>query len=198
MSSSFWVQEGSEFLQQVSRLIQEEMGQFVSNSKLPKNTVNNGVLFKKVKLFFEQRKWNYQIIPNQNSLYFNYQADLGKWMVFFVAHESQKQILVYSVYPQKVPEAQRSTMAEFITGLNYYLLMGNFEMDLGDGELRYRTSLDCKDSPVTLPQLQQVLVTNLNMMTRYFERIQGVMEGQISPQEAIAKHLGTRIAHNIP
>ncbi|MCW6036068.1 YbjN domain-containing protein [Spirulina subsalsa FACHB-351] len=186
MSSSFWIQEGSDFLQQVSQLVQEAMGQLTEDSYSAKNNVKDGLIFQKVKSFFEQRQWNYQVIPNQNSLYFTYQANGQKWMVFFVAHEPQKQAVVYSVYPQKIPEAQHSNVAEFITGLNYYLLIGNFEMDLGDGELRYRTSLDCKECPVTFALLQQVLVTNLNMMTRYFERIQGVIEGRISPQDAIA------------
>ena len=38
-----------------------------------------------------------------------------------------------------------ASMAEFLTRANYGLLNGNFEMDMGDGELRYKCYIHCGD-----------------------------------------------------
>ena len=39
---------------------------------------------------------------------------------------------------QVYPEA----IAEFLTRTNYSMIIGNFELDFADGEIRYKTSID--------------------------------------------------------
>ncbi len=44
------------------------------------------------------------------------------------------------MYPVKAPEEKRLAIAEFVARANDGLRIGNFELDFGDGEVRYKRS----------------------------------------------------------
>lgn len=70
------------------------------------------------------------------------QGKNAEWVCLLRVFEQTERVLVYSLLPDSVPEAQRSDLALMLTQINYGLIVGNFEMDLDDGEIRYKTSLD--------------------------------------------------------
>jgi hypothetical protein len=62
----------------------------------------------------------------------------------------------------RVPEAKRQAMAEFLTRAKYGLCMGNFEMDFGDGEVRYKASLDIADGELTAKMIEVLHMVSLS------------------------------------
>ena len=61
-----------------------------------------------------------------------------------------------------VPSDKLQLMAEMLTRINSGLMIGNFEMDFEDGELRYKTSIDYEN------ELTDSLIHNIisvNIMT---------------------------------
>ena len=64
----------------------------------------------------------------------------GEWVV--VAQWSDAQLAVYCVCSLNVPPARRAAVMELVTRANYGLRLGCFELDLDDGEVRFRASLD--------------------------------------------------------
>src|SRR5438552_11284376 len=52
----------------------------------------------------------------------------------------RQQFLFYSLCPVRVPQQSRAAISEFVTRANSGLIIGNFEMDFADGEVRFRTS----------------------------------------------------------
>jgi hypothetical protein len=77
-------------------------------------------------------------------------------------------------------------MAEFITRANYGMRIGNFEMDYGDGELRYKAAFDFEGIEVCNKLFETSIYPTVHMMDRYLPGIMAVLSGQ-APAEAIAK-----------
>jgi hypothetical protein len=113
-----------------------------------------------------------------------FSGENGHWPCYAQAREAQGQIVVYSICPLRVPPSQRPLMAEFITRANYGLVVGNFEMDYEDGEVRYKTSLDVEDSEATTELLRHIVYANVTALDRYLPGIIAVLAGSQSPEEA--------------
>lgn len=84
-------------------------------------------------------------------------------------------VLFYTLCPLVVPEEVRPRMAEFVARANYGLPIGNFELDLRDGEIRFKTSIDVEDAQVTEALLRPVVYANTNTMDRYMPGIVEVL-----------------------
>jgi hypothetical protein len=74
-------------------------------------------------------------------LHFN--SRRGNWVTLIRLEPDEGLYILYSVFPELVPEELRTTVAAQLAGENYDLLNGSFEMDMEDGELRLRTSHFC-------------------------------------------------------
>jgi hypothetical protein len=86
----------------------------------------------------------------------------------------------------KVPEARRREVMEFITRANYGLLLGNFEFDINDGELRYMASIDLEGSQLSRSQFRNLLFGSVAAIDRYFPHLQRVLQGAADPAAAVA------------
>jgi hypothetical protein len=97
------------------------------------------------------------------------------------------QFVFYSVSPVNVPEHKRPEIAEFITRANYDMVIGNFEMDYGDGEVRFKTSIDVEGTELTPELLKPLLYANVLMMDQYLPGIMSVIYADVSPETAVAQ-----------
>ncbi|WP_330486357.1 type III secretion system chaperone family protein [Tumidithrix elongata] len=137
--------------------------------------------------FFEQDEWTIRQIGDQPILQMSFEGNHGKWQCFAHAKEEKEQFLFYSIFLSKVPAEKRQALAEFITRANYGLMMGNFEMDYDDGEIRFKTSIDVENITLTPKIVKQYVYTNVLMMDCYLPGILSVIADEVSPKEAIAR-----------
>ncbi len=96
------------------------------------------------------------------------------------------QLLFYSLYPGTIPPAMRTAVAEVLHLANYGLHIGNFEIDLGDGEVRFKTSLDLDGIDLNDAVLAQLIGCNCRMVDRYYPAVRAVVADGMAPKEAIA------------
>ncbi|MGK7894318.1 MAG: YbjN domain-containing protein, partial [Xenococcus sp. (in: cyanobacteria)] len=99
-------------------------------------------IFDLVMDFFKQEKWPFQILQEQQTLRLAFQGNNGIWDCYAKAREQKKQFVFYSLCPITTPDNKLLTIAEFITRANSGMIIGNFELDFNDGEIRYKTSID--------------------------------------------------------
>jgi hypothetical protein len=116
-----------------------------------------------------------------------FQGENGTWVCYAHAREEQKLFIFYSVCQVNAPEDKRMAVAEFLTRANYGLLIGNFELDFNDGEIRYKTSIDVEGDRPSPALVQQLVYANVLTMDRYLPGIMTVIYGSASPAEAIAE-----------
>lgn len=91
----------------------------------------------------------------------------------------------YGCIDMNVEKDQRREMAEFFTRANFGLLIGNFEMDMNDGEIRYKVSVDCDHTTLSGQMIERSLDMPLIMFQRYGNEMLKVMFGMESAEEAI-------------
>jgi hypothetical protein len=142
--------------------------------------------------FFKEDDWPYSQLEGKTVLRTGFSGENGQWSCFAQALEDRYQFVFYSLLPNKAPEERRPAMAEFLTRANYGMILGNFEMDFSDGEIRYKTSIDVEDDDLTPALLKQLLYANVMTMDRYWPGIMAVLYSNVSPAEAIADIEGVR------
>ncbi|MEG3973030.1 MULTISPECIES: YbjN domain-containing protein [unclassified Microcoleus] len=109
----------------------------------------------------------------------------GKLTCYAQVIEEQSLFIFYSICPIKAPESQRQALAEFLTKINYDLIIGNFQLDLTSGQIRYKTSIDVSDSTLSTTQIKNLVYTNITMMDSHLPEILSVINNSPPPLDAI-------------
>jgi hypothetical protein len=134
-----------------------------------------------------EQKWIFHEEPAQHRVLIDYASAAGAWSTYAVAFEESRQIAVYGVLPFAVEAAQRDAVVELITRVNFGLIVGNFEIDVDDGEVRYKTSLDFEHGELTTPLLRQLVRANMAMMEHHLQAFVAVAVGKVSVAAALAE-----------
>ncbi len=150
-----------------------------------------GTIFNAMMEFFEEDDWEFSWMEGVSALSMGFSGKHGKWMCYAQAREEQQQFVFYSVCPMNTPESKRAVVSEFITRANYGMIIGNFEMDWSDGEIRYKTSIDVEGSQLTKPLVKQMVYANVMIVDRYLPGLMAVMYGGASPAAEVAKIEGS-------
>lgn len=144
-------------------------------------------LFETMVNFFTTDEWPFVRFDNRPALRLGFTGDNGNWLCYADAREETGYFLFFSVCPVNVPPAKRTAMAEFICRANYGLPIGNFEMDVDDGEVRFKTGIDTEDTQLTDPIIRNLVYANVLAMDRYLPGIMNVIYSEMSPAEAIER-----------
>lgn len=96
-----------------------------------------------------------------------------------------EQVLVHVYYPTIVPVDRRMMVAEFLMRANYGLRLGNFEMDLDDGEVRFKASVDVEGGELTDPMVYNLIRTAVGLSNRYHPGIMALCFSDSTPREEI-------------
>lgn len=142
-----------------------------------------------VEIALQSNSLRYQVLhenANQKVIKLGIGLENGRCDCFIDVRSDQNQVLIFTVCPTLVPQNHRLRIAEFISRANHGLIIGNFEIDFGDGELRYKASYFYDD---TFPNSEEVFLRNLyvtfHMMDRYLPGIMSVIYANVTPQTAI-------------
>lgn len=106
-----------------------------------------------------------------------------------MAYKENPQTMLFLTYlPMKVNEDKRAEVADYLTRANYGLHVGNFEMDMEDGEVRYKTTgvTDEKTAP-SLDVIRRLTYIGFSMFDRYIPSLLSIVYGEKTAQEAIAE-----------
>lgn len=106
--------------------------------------------------------------------------------VIFRVRESQQQVVVRAQFPIKCAEEHRRELMEFLTRANWGTVIGNFELDLGDGEVRYKSSVDIEGTEFTPTVFGNLVASAAFTLTTYYDALEAVCSGRQSAVEAIA------------
>lgn len=168
-----------------------------TNTNVNTSTITNSV-FEVVSKFFQDNNWSFSQHETEPILKMNYQGENGEWICTAKTREEHHQFIFYSSLPVNVPENKRLAVAEFLTRANFGLIVGNFEIDLNDGEVRYKTSsIEAKDSSISTDLIGQLIFANVMIMDRYLPGIMSVIYANVSPEAALIKVEGLVISEDV-
>ena len=143
-----------------------------------------------LKQYFEDKEWPYnyyqpKIRDSQKSHYLslrmrNKQLDCG---YLFRVQERNKLLAVYGILPFLIPESHQSAAMLLITQINYDMMIGNLEMDVDDGEIRYKNAIDIEAVGLDDDILEHLLQSIIAMTTVAHEIFSDLVNNQDPAEE---------------
>lgn len=110
--------------------------------------------------------------------------------ISYIVDVKEDEYIVYAISPlgaDEDDEKMMASMAEFVCRANYGLKNGNFELDMRDGEIRFKSFVDCDGITPTLEMVKNSVYCPAAMFDRYGAGIVDIIFSNVTAKEAIAK-----------
>lgn len=106
----------------------------------------------------------------------------------FIPVREDKSYIVNTVSPLNGDKDNLTELMKYLTMANYGLANGDFELDVRDGEIRYKTYVNC-DGLKSLPEqiIKDSIYVGCSMMERYGDGIAALAMGFSDAETEIAK-----------
>lgn len=116
-------------------------------------------------------------------------GDDGQWRVFIqiTDDDETRRVVIHAHHPVRIPECNRLKVAELLTRINYDLVIGNFELNLDDGAVLLKTTLDLADGQLTQAMFERMYEINDLVMNQYYAKILSVGYGSTEQVEVAAE-----------
>jgi hypothetical protein len=147
----------------------------------------DGPIMQTILRVIHARNWRYARYTDRPSVELSLACQFSSIRIVATAREKEHQAIVYAIMGQRVPEARRAAVAEFITRVNNAFFIGDFNLDFEEGMLCFRAGVDAEGGSLT-----EKMVANLIDMSSYaadshHESLMQVIYGGADPRLVLAK-----------
>ncbi len=111
-------------------------------------------------------------------------GDEAAYWVNIIAQDDTEQLIITINDSQIIPEAKRYLASEYMTRINYNLILGCFEMDFNDGTYRFRISVDIEEGRLSTSMVGRMLKTALMTMERHRSGLMKILFENWTPERA--------------
>lgn len=139
----------------------------------------------RIEEFLENDEWNFESVDERGCIRFGLKLKNKLKNVRFIINVQKDGYIVNCVLPVGGGEDTAVALTEFINRANYGMSYGNFEMDMRDYEIQFRTNHFCGDVLPTDDQIHHSIYLNAAMVERYGDALLSVNFGVMSPEAAI-------------
>lgn len=151
------------------------------------NSGNGQPLMDVVLQFFQEDQWIFQKIENKPAVRAGYHGERGTWVCYARVDEDSRRFLFYSLMGMNIARPDRPKVLEYLNRVNFGLTIGNFEMNMETGDVRFRTSIETPAGDLSVPIVRALVYSNVHTMDRYFPGVVAVVHGGLSPEAALAR-----------
>ncbi|MEM9907743.1 MAG: YbjN domain-containing protein [Cyanobacteria bacterium P01_D01_bin.44] len=113
----------------------------------------------------QRNGWQFERL-DEDALTMAFQSHDYQWECQLQILEAAKQLIIYSALPVKIPASKQQTAVELVTRLNYGLKIGNFDLDLENLAIYYKTSLDVENAHIDSALINRLFHTNLTTVSK--------------------------------
>lgn len=146
--------------------------------------------------YFDHRQWHYthykpRRADTQQSHHLslrmrNRKVDCG---YLFRVQEKEQLLAVYGILPFMIPDTHKSAAMLLMTQINYDMIIGNLEMDVADGEIRYKNAIDVEVVGLDEDIVEHLLQSVVAMTTVAYEVFRDLLNTK-EPSEDMPTLLG--------
>ena len=134
--------------------------------------------------FFEDQDWPVAEIEPEELYETAFEGEHGVWPCRIHCYDTDRRLVFISAFPGVVAEDRRGAVGELCNRANFGLAVGNFELDVDGGEVRFRTSLDATEAWPGAELVRNVVVANVLTFDQYLPAIEAVLQGT-DPVDAV-------------
>ncbi len=109
----------------------------------------------------------------------------ASYRLCFKAYDDRPVLLCVAEIGVNAPEPQRARALDYLNRANWRLRTGNFELDPGDGEMRFRLTIDASGGAIVPEMIRRMVHTALGCCEHYFPGLMSVVFAGAEPAEAI-------------
>ena len=143
-----------------------------------------------LKQYFDEQQWHYNHYRPKSSDSDNNDSQQSHYLSFrmrnkkldcgylFRVQEHNNLLAVYGILPFLIPESHQSAAMLLITQINYDMLIGNLEMDINDGEIRYKNAIDVEAVGMDESTIEHLLQSVIAMTTVTYEIFSELVNNQ--------------------
>lgn len=136
--------------------------------------------------FLTDAGWNPELVDGADHLFrVSFSGEHGMMQAVAQVLPDLNQFLFYVGCSTRTPEERRLAVMEFVTRANYGLRIGAFELDLSDGEVRFRSAVDFEGGDLSESLIRNTIAPAVHTMNLYMGGLMSVMFGGTEATEAI-------------
>lgn len=143
-----------------------------------------------VKKFLVEDDWHFSFDENTGVFDFGLRVKSKIQKINYIVDVHENEIVAYGMCPigaDYTDSNMMAQMAEFFCRANYGLKNGCFELDFRDGEIRFRSFIDCEDVKPSTEVIKNSIHCTAVMYKRYAPGIVNIIFSGCTAKEAIAK-----------
>ncbi len=146
-------------------------------------------LKEKIQHYLADQEWHFWFNEETGAFEFilNLQGIIRDVKYFIDVWEND--FIVYAICPFGVDSddhKQMENMSLFLSMANYGLRNGNFELDVRDGEIRYKSFMECKNMELSFEAIDICVSVPAMMFERYVRGIMSIILNNASAVDAIS------------
>lgn len=157
---------------------------------ITKHDSNDTPIVNYLKQYFDSQQWHYNHYQPQTSDDKNSDSPQSHHLslrisnknldcsYLFRVQEQNHLLAVYGILPFLIPESHQSAALLLITQINYDMMIGNLEMDINDGEIRYKNAIDVEAVGMDDHTIEHLLQTVIAMTTVTYEIFSDLVNNQ--------------------
>lgn len=133
--------------------------------------------------YLDLQNWHYSYHPAKandtlatHHISLRMKNDPLSWVCLIRIQERSQLVAVYGILPFTIPESHRHAAMLLATQLNYDMMLGNIELDLSDGEIRYKSSLDIEATGSSDAVIHYLLQSVIAMTTVTYELFKELLD----------------------
>lgn len=145
---------------------------------------------KDIAKFLDSDDWNYSFEEDKGFFKFGLSIKGNLKKIDYLIDVKDDCYIVYAVSPLGADSDSREmmlNMADFVCRANYGLMNGNFELDMRDGEIRFKSFVDCDGITLSNEVIRGSIYCPAAMFSRYGLGITGIIFNDMTAEDAIAK-----------
>lgn len=142
-----------------------------------------------IKSYLKEDDWHYSFDEEKGLFKFGLSIRGKIKNISYIVDVRDDEYIVYAISPVCADEDNKmmAAMAEFVCRANYGLKNGNFELDMRDGEVRFKCFVDCEGITPSKDMVQNSIHCPTVMFKRYGSGIVDIIFGNATAKEAVEK-----------
>lgn len=159
-----------------------------------KERAYSGDIARAIDAFLKDDDWHYSFEEREGLFKFGLGVKGRLKKLRYLISVGTNHYVVYATAPigadEDDPKMMRE-MSDFICRANYGLKNGNFELDMDDGEIRYKTYVDCRDAVPGAGVIKGSIYCPAAMFDRYSPGIIDIIFNDAGGKESVEKCEGS-------
>lgn len=138
--------------------------------------------------YLKQDDWHFSFDEENGLFRFGLSLSSKIKKINYIVDVKEDEYIVYAIAPIGADEEDKkmmANMAEFVCRANYGLKNGNFELDMRDGEVRFKCFVDCESITLSKDMVQNSIHCPAIMFKRYGSGIVDIIFGNATATEAV-------------